>query len=328
VTTPIADFAPPDWVFVSNTGAGPITAPSSSVIGRYAYAIYDEGGLLDANVAGYPNNTTPAQYGRKGVSAFADLTVLGLSSPGSVDNIVGWRNCASAKPGSNFPTFSFTTAQANDYVNSVLSNTNGFLTVLATRSNGTDNVWVSGSGGSNAAKRTDQMFPDRQTLIKFRASSGFNANALQYLGTFSRELNAPSWKPSTPAGSTIDYANLATIPTPETSTAINRDLLSVRVNSSFTRFDGTSAIVGEPLIERRFPLSRLAWITYKGPSAAVYAANSSDPVIVQLLANNVSLQTIQLGTAANIQTCFGLIWVPPVSTDPTTGRWNYVGASG
>ena len=328
VTTPIADFAPPDWVFVSNTGAAPITAPSSSVIGRYAYSIYDEGGLLDANVAGYPNNTTPAQYGRKGVSAFADLTVLGLSSPGSVDNIVGWRNCASAKPGNNFPTFTFTTAQANDYVNSVLSNTNGFLTVRSTRADGTDNVWVSGSGGSNAAKRTDQMFPDRQTLIKFRASSGFNANALQYLGTFSRELNAPSWKPSTPAGSTIDYANLATIPTPETSTAINRDLLSVRVNSSFTRFDGTSAIVGEPLIERRFPLSRLAWITYKGPSAAVYAANSSDPVIVQLLANNVSLQTIQLGTAANIQTCFGLIWVPPVSTDPGTGRWNYVGASG
>jgi hypothetical protein len=331
VTTPIADFASPDWVFVSNTDALTITTPNPAVIGRYAYAIYDEGGLLDANVAGYPNNLTAAQYGRKGVSAFADLTVLGLTSPGSVDNIVGWRNCASAKPGSNFPTFTFTTStQANDYVNSVLSNTNGFMTVRATRSDGTDNVWVSGSGGTNAAKRTDQMFPDRQTLIKFRASSGFNANALQYLGTFSRELNAPIWKPSTPTGSSIDYANLASIPTPETSTAINRQLLSVRVGDpgGWTRFDGGTAAAGEPLIERRFPLSRLAWITYKGPSADVYAANSSDPLIVQLLANNVSLQTIQLGTAANIQTCFGLIWVPPVSTDPATGRWNYVGASG
>src|SRR5437763_6405266 len=37
----------PDWVFVTNTGAAAISAPTSSVIGRYAYAIYDEGGLLD-----------------------------------------------------------------------------------------------------------------------------------------------------------------------------------------------------------------------------------------------------------------------------------------
>jgi hypothetical protein len=333
VTIPIPDFAPPDWVFVSDTGAVPITVPNPAVIGRYAYAIYDEGGLLDVNVAGYPNNTTAAQYGRKGVSAFADLTVLGLSSPGSIDNIVGWRNSASAKPGGNFPTFTFTTAQANDYVNSVLSNTNGFLTVRAKRSDGTDNVWVSGSGGSNAAKRTDQMFPDRQTLIKFRASSGFNANALQYLGTFSRELNAPSWKPLTPTGSSIDYANLASIPTPETSTAINRQLLSVRVANpgGWTRFDGSTAIAGEPLLKRRFPLSRLAWITYKGPSADVYAANNGDPAIVQLLAKNVSLETIQLGTASNIQNCFGLVWVPPDPSnpgDPAKSRWNYVGSSG
>jgi hypothetical protein len=333
VTTPIADFGAPDWVFVSNTSAVTITAPNPAVIGRYAYAIYDEGGLVDVNVAGYPNNTTTAQYGRKGVSAFADLTVLGLSSPGTIDSIVGWRNLASAQPGGTFPGFTFTAAQATNYVSSVLSNTNGFMTVRATRADGTDNVWVSGSGGGNAAKRTDQMFPDRQTLIKFRASSGFNANALQYLGTFSRELNAPSWQPLTPTGSSIDYANLASIPTPETSTAINRQLLSVRVvdPGGWTRFDGSTAIAGEPLVERRFPLSRLAWITYKGPSGDVYAANNSDPAIVQLLASNVSLETIQLGTAANIQSSFGLVWVPPDPsnpTDPTRNRWNYVGASG
>ena len=62
-TEPIADFNAPDWVFVV-TGQSPtpgpspgpsvISAPDSSVIGRYAYAVYDEGGLLDANVAGYP----------------------------------------------------------------------------------------------------------------------------------------------------------------------------------------------------------------------------------------------------------------------------------
>jgi hypothetical protein len=321
VTTPIADFAAPDWVFVSNTGAIPITVPSSSVIGRYAYAIYDQGGLLDANVAGYPNNTTAAQYGRKGVSAFADLTVLGLTSPGSVDNIVGWRNCASAQPGGNFPSFTFTAAQASNYVNSVLSNTNGFMAVRATRSDGTDNVWVSGSGGSNAAKRTDQMFPDRQTLIKFRASSGFNANALQYLGTFSREINSPSFSPSTPPGSTIDYATLAS-----TSNAVNPNFLLRRVTTSFTRFDGTTAAVGEPLVKTRFPLSRLAWITYKGPSASLA---TTDPAITQLTDAGVPLSTIQAGTAANIKACFGLVWdsrayVPvPGTGSPIGQQWVY-----
>src|SRR5438094_1084283 len=34
--------ATPDWVFVTNQGATVITSPSNSVIGRYAYAIYDE----------------------------------------------------------------------------------------------------------------------------------------------------------------------------------------------------------------------------------------------------------------------------------------------
>jgi hypothetical protein len=54
----------PDWILVSRNGSNPtaftadLTNPvkPTYVTGRYAYAIYDEGGLLDANVAGYPNN--------------------------------------------------------------------------------------------------------------------------------------------------------------------------------------------------------------------------------------------------------------------------------
>ena len=68
------------------------------------------------------------------------------------------------------------------------------------------------------------MFLQRQELIAFRTATQFSANALQFLGTFSRELNRPSWKPSTPSGSIIDYAALA-----EISTAINPDLVTVRV---------------------------------------------------------------------------------------------------
>src|SRR5438094_2235891 len=194
---PIPAFtgATPDWVFATAQGATVISSPNSSVIGRYAYAIYDEGGLLEMNAAGYPTNTTATQSGRKGSVAFADLTGLStVSFPQSqIDTVVGWRNCASAQPNGTFPNFTFTAAQATNYVNFVLSNSNGFMKV-------SPNVWVSGSGGGNAAKRTDQNFVQRQQLIAFRKSTLFSPNALQYLSTFSRETNSPSFSPSTPPG--------------------------------------------------------------------------------------------------------------------------------
>jgi len=50
---PVPGFTPPDWVLV--TAQGPDSAPVPNlVIGRYAFAAYDEGGLLDMNLAGYP----------------------------------------------------------------------------------------------------------------------------------------------------------------------------------------------------------------------------------------------------------------------------------
>jgi hypothetical protein len=322
--SPVPAFtgATPDWVFVTNQGATVITSPNSSVIGRYAYAIYDEGGLLDMNAAGYPTNTTAVQSGRKGSVAFADLTGLStVSFPQSqIDSVVGWRNCASAQPNGAFPNFTFTAAQATNYVNFVLFNSNGFMTV-------SPNVWVSGSGGGNAAKRTDQNFVQRQQLIAFRKSTLFSPNALQYLSTFSRETNSPSFSPSTPPGSTIDYAALASTPT-----AVNPNFLLRRVTTSFTRFDGTTAVVGEPLVKTRFPLSRLAWLTYKGPSASLPV---SDPAITQLTnpPNNVPLATIQAGTAANIKACFGLVWDSrafqpvPSNSSPIGQQWVYTSPS-
>src|SRR5438874_4255354 len=122
----------PDWVFVKaydastqQGGATAITSPSPLVIGRYAYAIYDEGGLLDANSAGYPSASTISQYGRKGSLAFADLSGLpGFSSTGS-NNLVGWRNYASAQPSGSLTSsganLSFTTTAATNYFKFILS---------------------------------------------------------------------------------------------------------------------------------------------------------------------------------------------------------------
>jgi hypothetical protein len=306
-TTPIPDFAAPDWVFVSNTGATTITAPNSSIIGRYAYAIYDEGGLLDANVAGYPAGTGPTaatEAGRKGPEAFADLTALGISTTG-VNNIVGFRNYASAQPGGDFASnFTFTAASATLYYNFVIGNTPGFLTVNP----------VPTPSPATLASRTDQAFVNRQELINFcRATSGgiFTADALQYLTTFSRELNAPTWKPSTPAGiaagSTFDYALQANTPTASTSTAINRDLLYVRAAGTFTRPDGTSAAVGDLLIKRRFPLSRINGLI--------------DPTFASTVNSTINSGSRVPATAATVQRDFGLWW------DSANNRWNYVGAS-
>ena len=53
-STPVASFVAPDWVLV--TAQGPNSAPPpNAVIGRYAFTVYDEGGLIDVNIGGFPN---------------------------------------------------------------------------------------------------------------------------------------------------------------------------------------------------------------------------------------------------------------------------------
>src|SRR6266851_3428722 len=263
-STPVASFTAPDWVLVTRNGPTAFTSWSAALadatptnasyaVGRYAYVIYDDGGLLDVNAAGYPNpSSSPSTYtqniGRKGAIAYADLTALPTSTaspaptfpPGQVNNIVGWRNYASAQPGGDFQSnFTFTAVGAQNYMNLVAAN-KGFLTVAA-------NIWN---------ERTDQAFVTRQQLLSFRSATGFSQNALQFLTTFSRELNRPSWKPYTPTGSKIDYAAQA-----DNATAINRNLLKIRVTGAFPRADGTQAVVGEPLLKTRFALTRINELT-------------------------------------------------------------------
>src|SRR5207244_11605982 len=95
--------------------------------------------------------------------------------------------------------------------------------------------------------------PVRQELLKRRsglsgAGIGF-VNSLQHVGTFSRESlsKIPQWTPTTPDSTNPNFQTLL-------------------VTGSFTRNDGTTANVGEYLVNRRFLLQRLNWLTYKGPS--------------------------------------------------------------
>lgn len=289
-TTPVAAFTAPDWVYVTNQGPQVITAPNTNVVGRYAYAIYDEGGLLDVNVAGYPSPSTASQSGAKGVLAYADLTKVGLSQS-AVDDLTGWRNYASMQAAGTFGSFSsLTAANATNFFKAVTTNPTGFMKV------GT-NVWNN---------RTDQMFLSRQELLNYRSDTKFSADALQYLGTFSRELNAPSWGPTQNAADPSLGGN-ASFPykdNRDSPAAVNRFVPNVRFTSSGTitgyRNDGSSYTydvkAGEPLIQRRFPLGRINWIGPTGPQNG--------------------------GTPASIQACFGLVW------DSARGVWKYVGPSG
>jgi hypothetical protein len=344
--TPVNTFIAPDWVLVARDGSNPtswnanlITSPNNatSVLGRYAYTIYDEGGLLNMNLAGYPTVSTVVQVGLKGAAAYADLKavagITGLSTGSQskfINNIVGWRNYASAAAtGGALGTFqsgaTYTFPSGLDYYNSIQSNTNGFLL--------TSNASLNGN-------QSDRMLSGRQQLIALlvrgmASTAADRANlqvGLEDLGTFSREATTPSWRPDYDAserGGSATYAYKTNAPN---SSSINRDLNTVRVGTVFTRFDGTLGRVSEPLLKKRFPLNRLAWITYKGPSADVYNSNTIppyDPVIAALLAKGVTLPIIQAGTAANIKACFGLVWdsrsyVAPSGTSSGAGQqWVY-----
>lgn len=197
-STPIASFASPDWVLVTGTGPTALTGPDSSTVGRYAFAVYDEGGLLDLNVAGFPStNSTDAAYlsaiGRKGTLAFADLTATELSFA-AIDNLIGWRNYASANPSGDYSTTNPFTFGNNptSFVQHVLE----AGTPLG--SNRTRDFGVVSTPGTYSAAnpRTDQAVINRTQLLELRRTLVANQDALQYIGTFSREKNTPTWSDS------------------------------------------------------------------------------------------------------------------------------------
>jgi hypothetical protein len=293
--TPVDSFVAPDWIIVTRSGAKKVKesqitdlsnatlSKSDFAIGRYAYAIYEVGGLLDVNVAGYPTSMTAAQSGRKGPTAFADLTSLdNIITQADIDKLVGWRNNATAQPGGNIiGGYTFGPLAADRYYKSVLANMTGFLSI-----NPPANPAALGINS-----QTDQRFTSRQALLKFRAATGLSQNALQYLTTFSRDLNAPSWSPTNPVAlssqspvptlminyeidadkerldallskpAVIDLSPTGGLDGKYTSPIPNRNLLKAVWSQDRTikDWDGNDVKVktGEPIVKRRFPLNRI-----------------------------------------------------------------------
>jgi hypothetical protein len=312
-TTPVSTFVPPDWVVVTRgginsvswtTGSGGLNDTTLSntncAVGRYAYAVYNEGGLLDMNAAGFPGTDsgsgsvglTTAQASNKSSLALADLTQLtvGTSSltQAQVNNIVGWRNYASVQPpapGGAFGSFTFTQANASRWLtNFVQGNTNGYMQIVPAPSGVT-------------TPPTDQVFLSRQQLISVIQSLNINSDFLQYMGTFSRALEQPSVMPdpnrptiltgAVPAQSSADsYLGNNDNQSKDTAfstTSINPPFLSIRVALAFTRWNGTAAVAGEPLVKTKFALRWLRMVAYNAintslPSGFAATAADSDPI--------------------------------------------------
>lgn len=327
LTGAIWTITPPDWIPVDRTGNTPVqsdttatTVPAawrwspslsntSAVIGRFAYNIYNEGGLLDMNVAGCPSVSALAMTGTtasvKNSLAMADLSQLGHDNGGTGLTVAQINAIIANPPGTTPPGYrnqgTYQISSGPAYRDSILqtSSANGFLGVNPNVAN------------VNSTGPFDQPFPSRQSLINFilnylpsvtgssTAALETLADALNSMGTFSRSVEQPSFAPNPNRPRIINpSSNPATVSSPDSymgnndgpsqypnpgqygaasaDDIINPPFLSARVQKTFLRFspvpiNGTDynyipALVGEPLVKYRFPLSRLSWITYNGPS--------------------------------------------------------------
>jgi hypothetical protein len=271
----------PTWVFLSR-GNSVVPNPSYSaassdlnyIVGRFAYAIYDIGGLLNASVAGYPSvDVGDAAY--KSSLAAADLSLIpGFSTAGAVDSFMGWRQGSDAASAASYAAYVQNYGLAN-----------GFL----------------------STKTGDNAFFSRRDLINLAQQGGYGLTpaSLGYLTHFSYSVNAPSWTPAnSPAVNTsvIDYVANA-----ESVTSTNPNLVNVRYavagsvphyNDSGAVDAATSVLAGDPLLQRRFSLARIAWLQHK-------EENPGDDSL-----------------DAAIQSAFGLQWIS------ASDHWNYVGSTG
>ncbi|HSI83825.1 MAG TPA: hypothetical protein VK970_08575 [Candidatus Methylacidiphilales bacterium] len=279
----------PNWIYIDAAGA--TKTRSAKVFGRFAFNVYDIGGLLDINTAGYPSSLSAGDISRiKGLQAGADLTQLSLAQT-NIDKLLSFRNPGSAVNAATFKDSVTTLAQS------------GYLAPTAT-SLATSEVF------------TNNVFIGRQDLLRYaQTQNPAIAGGLAYLTHYSRSVNAPSWSPqynaatfgSTNLAAAYKYRDNADITTASPFTVSspnpNAGVLSIRSQGATIvhyRDDGTAESynldANEPAVQRRFSLARLPWLTPTGPAAGI--------------------------SPAAIQSCFGLLW------DSSNDRWNYVGHSG
>lgn len=174
----------PTWIYLT-ANATPTNAASTDTIGRFAYNVYSEGGLLDINVAGYSSATVPSSVdiaALKNSLAGADLSKLGITQS-TINDLVGFRNPQAT-----------TATQYKQQTSAALRD--GFIN-------------RTGPGYAH------NLLTSRQDLIRYAKNSPDPEllKALPYLTTFTRMVNAPSFTPDPNRPAKDDAANPSLINT-------------------------------------------------------------------------------------------------------------------
>ncbi|PTY06034.1 hypothetical protein DB346_01325 [Verrucomicrobia bacterium LW23] len=268
----------PDWVLVTrrngiavNPGVETVRDPANAnfVIGRFAYAVYDIGGLLDANTAGFPS-TRSSGCGYKTTTAYADLTALGLSQ-GACDSFAAWRNQRANGTLLDAASFQEWATGMDRNLGSASPAATPDAMMLNTVSDG----YRTAPFGSNVVL-------SRRDLLNHPHLKG--GGTASYFTHFSRSMSGPV-SAAAPLNVTLSNPVLADVRSTAAGTI------------SHYRDDGTmetySVAAGTPLLRSRFSLARLAWLTPEGPSAELPLSHP---------------QYRAGGTAAAVQACFGLVW--------------------
>jgi hypothetical protein len=166
-----ARFVPPDWIYLDREGKNPTNFSNPSqlanaqpdnpdfVLGRFAYVIYDEGGLLDITAIG--NNLSAAENARKGRAHQITLAngIAGIDVP-KFSSFVAWRS-------------PITSSQGGRGTNELFDPKRDFIGVPA----------------------DEQTFLNRQDLLKFcaRSDSPLPPEILPFVTTYSRDVTAPAF---------------------------------------------------------------------------------------------------------------------------------------
>ena len=254
----------PKWIYVNTNGYSATANASTSAnptIGRIAFNVYDIGGLIDINASGHGISITPEVVTSKGTPAATDLTALPGIKP-SADR----SNLSHSWP----PTWRLRGRWEKFQAGSMpFYSRTGWLEPLPRLP----------PPDTNDA---DRMFNSRQDLIRYAKAypetfdqTGTLIPALQYLTTFSRDLEQPSHRPD-PARPKVQQAIGA-----GGNDAQGADDLINPALASQTKADGSAAI------KKRFPLSRMELVATPVPPAS------------------------PSGDAAKILEYFGLTWNNP-----------------
>ncbi len=238
----LAAFTAPDWVYLDRAGNNPTnfsaqnlaelsssaSGNSAHVIGRFAYVIYDTGGLIDINSVG--NALSDIENSRRGrLNQVSLRDGIGDQPLPDFPDFVAWRSAASSTDGSS-------TAGGGGLFDPKRS----FLEVPA----------------------GEQAFVSRQDLIAYTARPGspLPPGALPYLTTSSRDLNAPSYEPNgsrpkLPASPDADQMNPALLS------------IRFANETTLDRPGGAAVTVpaGTPVMPRRFPLTQLRLFGEENP---------------------------------------------------------------